>query len=377
MKTSKLISTFLSVFTTILTIVSCNKSFIGDKSTGTLHFKFSDEDIPILRSNSEILDTNNFIFSVRDAQGHFVYNGSYGNAPEYLTLQAGTYNIKVISREFDVPEFAAPQYGDEQSVVINPGEEESIILHCIQTNAGVRLLIDKSFLTSYPSGALLLRSEDGALMYSYKEKRTAYFWPGEVQLILTENGVDSKLMTRILRANDILTLSVKASAVSEKKKTFSLDVDTTRNRLYEDFLIVNHGSGSNDDFPGGSEGGGFDGEDAFENPTNAMTIAEAMRKPNAKKVWVKGFIAGGDLSSSKASYNPPFKSKTNILLAPRAGKCSRESCLSISLPTGKVRDALNLVDHPNLLGKSVYLKGDIVEKYFGLIGLKNTTAYKL
>ena len=49
----------------------------------------------------------------------------------------------------------------------------------------------------------------------------------------------------------------------------------------------------------------------------------------------------------------------------------------MQLPDNEVRDALNLVDHPQLLGKRVALKGDVVGAYFGLCGLKNTEDYVL
>ena len=38
---------------------------------------------------------------------------------------------------------------------------------------------------------------------------------------------------------------------------------------------------------------------------------------------------------------------------------------------------LNLVDNPGLLGKRVCLRGDIVESYFGLVGIKNVTEFQL
>ena len=54
----------------------------------------------------------------------------------------------------------------------------------------------------------------------------------------------------------------------------------------------------------------------------------------------------------------------------------RESGMSVSLPASSIRDDLNLVDHPDLLGRKIMLKGDIVEAYFGLPGIKNITEYK-
>ena len=63
-------------------------------------------------------------------------------------------------------------------------------LECVQLNSGIRLRIDPEFLEAYPSAALVLKSEEGSLMYSYSEKRTAYFLPGNVSLILTQGDSD-------------------------------------------------------------------------------------------------------------------------------------------------------------------------------------------
>ncbi len=84
---------------------------------------------------------------------------------------------------------------------------------------------------------------------------------------------------------------------------------------------------------------------------------------------------GGDLSSAKASFTPPFKSRSNILLGPRSSVTSRENCLSVQLPDGDARDDLNLVDNPQLLGRQVLLCGDIVESYYGMTGIKNISDF--
>ena len=83
------------------------------------------------------------------------------------------------------------------------------------------------------------------------------------------------------------------------------------------------------------------------------------------------------MSKSSASFEPPFNSSTNLAIASRSSVSSRESCLSVSLPAGKIRDALNLHDHPENLGHRVYLYGDIVESYFGIAGVKNVSDFTL
>ena len=86
---------------------------------------------------------------------------------------------------------------------------------------------------------------------------------------------------------------------------------------------------------------------------------------------------GGDLTQTNASFSPPFSSSTNLLLGPRSSSTNRSSGLAINLPKGDVRDALNLVDNPDLLGKQVELCGEITHSYFGMDGLKNVSEYRL
>jgi hypothetical protein len=94
-------------------------------------------------------------------------------------------------------------------------------------------------------------------------------------------------------------------------------------------------------------------------------------------VWVSGYIVGGDLTSSSASFQKPFTSRTNIVLGPRSSTTDKSSCMSVQLPTGEIRENLNLVDNPSLLGRKVCLRGDIVDAYYGIPGLKNLIEYEL
>ena len=102
-----------------------------------------------------------------------------------------------------------------------------------------------------------------------------------------------------------------------------------------------------------------------------------MKCVGEEDVWVCGHIVGGDLSSSSASFDKPFESRTNLLLGPRSSTDDKEACLSVQLASGEIRNALNLVDNPELLGRKVCIKGDIVESYYGIPGIKNITEYEL
>ena len=220
------------------------------------------------------------------------------------------------------------------------------------------------FLTEYPGGVLFLKSSEGKLMYGYSEKRYAYFLPGNISLILSDGGIDEVLMTRNLQARQMLSLKVEVaeSSVPDDEETQSAKVvvaiDTTRNWLNDTYEI------------GGTGPLGTSAEEA-------MTVAQARASAGAEGVWVSGYIVGGDLSSLSASFAEPFQSRTNIVIGPKSTTSNRTSCLSVQLAAGDVREDLNLVDNPSNLGRKILLKGNVVEAYYGMPGIKNITDFEI
>ena len=259
---------------------------------------------------------------------------------------------------FEAEVFDKPQYGDSQVVVVSSGKTSSVTLECVQINAGVRLKIDPDFLTEYPNGVFFLKSADGKLMYGYSEKRIAYFKPGNVSLVLNENSSDKTVCTRTLAAQEILTLNINVSSSKQDSGAgIHIQVDTTRFWNSETL-----------DLGGDDSGRGQDKSTAF-------SVAQAKDHVGDTDVWVYGYIVGGDLTSSKCSFEPPFSSRTNIVLATKSTCTDKESCISVQLSNGKIRDALNLVDHEDNLGKKVFLKGDIVPSYYGIVGVQSISEY--
>ena len=344
--------------------VSCDKSDAAESGDGELRLYFSyvpegfsDE----TKSLVEIPDTNDFLLDVRDESGEVIYNGKFGDSPESIRVSPGSYTVKVVSGEFNFPAFSKPQFGDEQCIVVEKGGIVNVALECRQLNSGIRLNIDKNFLTEYPEGVLFLRSSSGSLMYGYSERRIAYFKPGNVSLVLSQGAEDKTLFTRVLGAQEILVLDINVSSgTSDSDSGISILIDTSRIWLNDEYLLGSEngtGSGSTEDRP--------------------LSVNQAKESIGAEDVWVKGYIVGGDLTSSSISFSTPFSSATNLAIAARSSASSKESCMSVSLPSGKIRDALNLVDRPQLLGRQVCLKGDIVESYFGIPGLKNVSDYTI
>lgn len=345
-----------------LLIVACDVIGPDDVGKGELRVSFARD--AVTRNITEIPDTGDFLLTIFDSDGGIVYSGKYDACPEVLEVPSGSYTVKVLSHEFRKPAFSSPQFGDEQCVSVPAGGVAEVRLMCEQVNCGVRLKVSPDFLTAFPDGVLFLKSSEGKLMYGYSEKRYAYFLPGNISLILSDGGADEVLMTRNLQARQMLSLKVEVaeSTVPDEEETqsakVSVAIDTTRKWLDDTYEI------------GGASTVGTSEEEA-------MTVAQARSSAGAEDVWVSGYIVGGDLTSTSASFSAPFQSRTNIVIGPKSTTSNRTSCMSVQLPAGELREALNLVDNPSNHGRKVLLKGNVVEAYYGMPGIKNITDFEL
>ena len=198
----------------------------------------------------------------------------------------------------------------------------------------------------------------GKLDYGNSPDRTGFFKPGNLTVFLQDGNTSIQLLTRNLQAKDMLTLGIacpEAGPSSGSTSEVSITVDTLRTWSEDEWTI---GSSDSD--------GGVSVETAY-------SVAQARDHAGEKGVWVCGYIVGGDLSSNKNGirFEPPFESRTCIAIASRSSVSEKASCLSVQLTKGTFRDMLNLVDHADLLGRKVFLKGDIEASYYGIPGLKN------
>ena len=346
---------FLSalVAATTLTAVSCEDFLTSSGSasggTGTLVWRF----LPTVKA-SDFPDTNQFILKVTDEKGTVLFEGPYGSSPERLEVVAGSYTVSAVSAIFTAPAFDAPIYGDTQVVPVEAGRTTTVTLSCTMLGCGIRLRIPSAFRDAYPSGQLELSSLDGRLAYDYTETRTAYFQPGMVSLLMHNAEQTRTLFTREMEPREILTVGLSAPGASGLTgAAISVEVDTVK--VYHDYEW------------GQDEGAAGSSRD------NALSVSQAKASAGATGVWVTGYIVGGDLTStgSKMNTGPTFTKDTHLAIASRSSVTDKPYCLSVELPKGPVREALNLVDHPDLLGRQVWLKGDLVEAYYGLPGLKN------
>lgn len=340
--------------------VSCTPSW--QKGNCKINLSFSDgfpcwaEEIT-RGGGGEIPDTNKFILSIKESDGEEIYYGEYQKRPNEIVLEEGVYEFGVFSREFDGAEFDAPQYGEIIEATAE-GKELNIQFNCKQLNCGIRLIFGEDFKGRFPSSVIVLKDENNTLNYPYTEERIAYFQPGIVEIILKNGDTNRHLLARDLKENQVLGICFSVDpTMGESSAEFTIAIDTGRVWINEKFVYGKENDGSS--------------------ISKALPIADAMNMTGSEDVWVKGYIVGGDLTSTAASYTTPFTSATHFMISDKKGATSREGCMSVELKSGKIRESLNLVDNPKNLGKLIYLKGKIVESYFGLRGIKGVTDFQL
>lgn len=136
------------------------------------------------------------------------------------------------------------------------------------------------------------------------------------------------------------------------------------------------------DIPGGGIPSGDGTEAKPYNPSQVRGLNPSSTSSAVKSaVWVKGYVVGWvntDIltyaDTESCIFTVPATKATNILLADSPAENDFNNCISVNLPTGSIRSALNLVDNPGLLGTPVAVKGDVM-KYVGMPGVKNLTAF--
>ena len=115
--------------------------------------------------------------------------------------------------------------------------------------------------------------------------------------------------------------------------------------------------------------------------TNPYGVPSAMANQDGTSKWVQGYIVGYIKTTGEQNEwifsATGCDNKTNLILAASATETDKSKCLNVQLPSGAVRNGLNLVDNPTVLGKEVLMYGTL-ELYFPpAAGLKNVSYAKL
>lgn len=136
------------------------------------------------------------------------------------------------------------------------------------------------------------------------------------------------------------------------------------------------------EIPGGGNGGNGGSTETVGNGTaeNPYTV-EDIKKSGAKgsNVFVKAYIVGfvPDKAIDEAKFTAEgCEAVSNVLIAASADETSVDNVMPVQLPSGDVRNAINLKDNPANIKQEVVLCGNI-ETYFGKTGLKSVVWAKL
>lgn len=112
-----------------------------------------------------------------------------------------------------------------------------------------------------------------------------------------------------------------------------------------------------------------------------FSVTEVIAKgfdPATKGVYIKAYIIGSAPGKdfTTLTFTTEGASGTNIGIAANATESNASNCIPVQLPKGAVRDGVNLNANPGNFKQEIILYGDI-DKYFGMVGIKNVTYAKI
>ncbi|MDE6085377.1 MAG: hypothetical protein K2G40_03115, partial [Muribaculaceae bacterium] len=119
--------------------------------------------------------------------------------------------------------------------------------------------------------------------------------------------------------------------------------------------------------------------ESSENPLDVTQLQARYVNGESHTYWVTGYIVGW-VEGQKYTDGCHFDvtgdnvAQTNILIAPDPQEKDPARCVPVQLPSGALRDALNLRFNPQLYGRRIILKGNL-ETYYLVAGIKNPTEY--
>lgn len=126
------------------------------------------------------------------------------------------------------------------------------------------------------------------------------------------------------------------------------------------------------------------GTGAWDNPYRVWQVLSGADS-NGEPAWVTGYIVGyvttedGNAKMNEATTifsNSGVVPLTNIIMADDPAETDWEKCIPVQLPSGGVRNALNLSSNPGNLGQQVTIRGTTGAKYFSIYGVRSVDAYE-
>ncbi len=171
--------------------------------------------------------------------------------------------------------------------------------------------------------------------------------------------------------NDFLNKEISLDAYIGQTVTFAIKFvsSTTQSRTIEIKSI-----GIQEGEAGGGGGGTLTGDGTRENPYTAQdVITMNTQTSDGNKYWVRDYIVGFVNTDYAYVFSDQAGDvKTNIVLSSNLDTNDEDECIPIQLPTGAIREGLNLADNPGNYKQEVLIYGTL-EKYFQVAAVKNVT----
>lgn len=124
------------------------------------------------------------------------------------------------------------------------------------------------------------------------------------------------------------------------------------------------------------------GTGAWDSPMTAYQASLGSFNAEYPEPWVKGYIVGyidtniaNVLKDETAKFTADGAVATNMLIAMSPDEKDWKNCATVQLPSGPVRNALNLSGNPGNLGKLVCIKGTTGSKYCSAYGVRSVSAF--
>jgi len=112
-----------------------------------------------------------------------------------------------------------------------------------------------------------------------------------------------------------------------------------------------------------------DGKEEFIGEIPVFTVGQALKAASGTYAYVKGYVVGGVLSNSYIFGTNFERANTALLLADSPDEKDKKKTFAVALRKDEegLRDALNLYDHPEWLGRKIRICGEIT-KYYSRMG---------
>ena len=308
------------------------------------------------------------IFKFETAEGYAItniditYNGSYYGTDLFAGTVIGNNNT-VTENTTDITATYSTATGGTHKIATTSAEGESMIALQIPNSAA--------------SGYKQLRPTAIKITYVKAATTTPNISCGDVTFGTVNSINNNTKEVEVVGENlsEAITATLETGAAFSVEGTLNanggiltIKVTATEEGNYTDNLVLTSGT-TTKTVAVSAKVVTCEGKGTKEAP---YTVSDLTKLGNpGTKAWVMGYVIG-EIKDNELSTSG-FESNSNIALADAIGETKKYA--PIQLPSGAIRDALNLVSNPANLNKQIALYGTL-EAYFSMPGVKSVSEYE-